>query len=291
MSTEVAVVEPGGRTVLSAAEMKVHVRRIQEVMRAVMKDGVHYGKIPGAGEKKTLFKPGAEVLCMAFHIAPSYRITDLSDSDCIRYRVVCVGTHQGTGVVLGEGLGEASSNEEKYKWRNAVCEEEFEETPEDRRRVKYQRSQNGVWKRMQVRTEPADIANTVLKMACKRAQVAMTINVTAASDIFTQDLEDMPEDLRASVAGEERHDPEQPQQRPQAKPQTQAPRASQNGNGGRMTGFCSERQVKLIAARLDDAGIPEKEFLDKFGIAAIGELPFGKVDDALRWIAAVAENA
>jgi hypothetical protein len=33
-------------------------------------------------------------------------------------------------------------------------------------------------------------------MACKRAMVAMILNVTAASDIFTQDIEDLPEELR-----------------------------------------------------------------------------------------------
>ena len=39
----------------------------------------------------------------------------------------------------------------------------------------------------------ADTYNTVLKMACKRALVHATINATAASDIFTQDLEDLPQ--------------------------------------------------------------------------------------------------
>jgi hypothetical protein len=33
-------------------------------------------------------------------------------------------------------------------------------------------------------------------MACKRAMIAMTLNVTAAPDIFTQDIEDLPEELR-----------------------------------------------------------------------------------------------
>src|SRR5690554_380757 len=208
MTTDVVTVDQAARVILSAAEMKAQVRRIQEVMKAVMKDGVHYGKIPGAGDKKTLFKPGAEVLCTAFRIAPSYRITDLSTSDEVRYRVVCIGTHQTTGTVLGEGMGEASTNEEKYKWRNAVCKEEFEDAPDDRRRIKWQRGSNGgAYERYQVRTEPADVANTVLKMACKRAQVAMAINVTAASDIFTQDLEDMPEEVRDSVAEEQPYQP------------------------------------------------------------------------------------
>lgn len=180
---------------LTAGQIRDHVNRVQEVMRAVMHKDTHYGIVPGS-KKPSLYKPGAEVLCAAFRVAPSYRIEDLSDADCVRYRVTCIGTHQTTLTVLGEGIGECSSNEEKYKWRRAVCAEEFDVTPNERRRVKFSSYQGKIQKAEQVRTEPADIANTVLKMAVKRAQVAMTLNVTAASDCFTQDIEDLPEELR-----------------------------------------------------------------------------------------------
>jgi hypothetical protein len=40
---------------------------------------------------------------------------------------------------------------------------------------------------------PADYYNTCLKMAKKRAHVDAILTATAASDIFTQDIEDMPE--------------------------------------------------------------------------------------------------
>lgn len=190
---EIAVVTE--QRALTAGEIRAHVNRVQEVMKAVMQKETHYGVVPGS-KKPSLYKPGAEVLCVTFRVAPSYKIEDLSNSDCVRYRITCVGTHQTSGIVLGEGVGECSSNEEKYKWRRAVCIEEFEDTPTDRRRVKYSTYQGKVQKTNQVRTEPADIANTVLKMAVKRAQVAMTLNVTAASDCFTQDIEDLPEELQ-----------------------------------------------------------------------------------------------
>ncbi len=193
MSNEIAVVRD--QAVLSAGEIRAHVNRVQEVMKAVMQKDVHYGVIPGS-KKPSLYKPGAEVLCATFRIAPSFKIEDLSNGDAIRYRIAAVATHQTSSVVLGEGVGECSSNEEKYKWRRAVCAEEFEDTPVDRRRVKYSKYQGKVEKTQQVRTEPADIANTVLKMAVKRAQVAMTLNVLAASDCFTQDIEDLPPELQ-----------------------------------------------------------------------------------------------
>jgi hypothetical protein len=180
----------------SAVEIRERVNLVQEVMRAVMKQDTHYGKIPGT-PKPTLYKPGAEVLCVAFRIAPEYRIEDLGDATTARYRVTCVGRHQVTGGALGEGVGECSSAEEKYKWRAAVCVEEFDLTPESMRRLKFAKWNNKIEKKIQVRTEAADLANTVLKMACKRAMIAMTLNVTAASDMFTQDIEDLPEELRA----------------------------------------------------------------------------------------------
>lgn len=281
MNTAVVMTSPNAVAhAMTAVEMKAQVQRIQQVMRAVMKDKVHYGVVPGT-PKPSLWKAGAEVLCATFRIADSYRVEDLSDDRRIRYRVTCVGTHQTTGIVLGEGLGTASSDEEKYQWRDAVCEEEFDEADEDQRRVKWQKGYNNgpPFKRLQIRTDPANAENTVLKMACKRAKIAMTLNVTAASDIFTQDLEDLPE---GTETGEEGHEPRQQQTR--GKPSTQAPRSRSNGNGNGGSGRCTDKQAKLIGVRLDSAGIPENEFLRRFGIKAIADLPFAKVNDALAWI-------
>jgi len=185
---------------LTAVALRANVNLVQEVMKAVMKDGTHYGVIPGT-PKPSLWKPGAEVLAATFRIAVSYKVEDLSTPDVVRYRVTAIGTHQTTNIVMGEGMGECSSGEEKYKWRKAVNANEFAFTTEDRRRVKFVKGFGNKpdYEVNQVRTEPADLANTVLKMACKRAQVAMTLNVTAASDIFTQDIEDLPEELRPGV--------------------------------------------------------------------------------------------
>jgi hypothetical protein len=181
----------------TAVAIRSQVNLVQEVMKAVMKDGTHYGVIPGT-PKPSLWKPGAEVLAATFRIAVSYKTEDLSTSDVVRYRVTAIGIHQTSSIVMGEGMGECSSGEEKYKWRKASANKEYDATAEDRRRIKYgyDKKKGQEYEIRQVRTEPADLANTVLKMACKRAQVAMILNVTAASDCFTQDIEDLPEELR-----------------------------------------------------------------------------------------------
>src|SRR5450830_2012812 len=102
----------------SVAEIRERVNLVQQVMQAIMKKDTHYGTIPGT-PKPTLYKPGAEVLCVTFRIAPIYRILDLSTDLVARFRVTCVGQQQVSDIMLGEGVGECSSAEEKYKWRAA----------------------------------------------------------------------------------------------------------------------------------------------------------------------------
>ena len=200
---------------LTANAVIARVRRIQEVMKAVMKKDTHYGVIPGC-KKESLYKPGAEVLLLTFRIAAEAPIVeDLSTPDAIRYRVTRNGTVNG--VLVASGIGECSSDEEKYKWRKAVCDQEFDETPADRKRSAWKNGRDGVYQVKQIRTNPADVANTILKMADKRGYVAMSILATAAGDIFTQDIEDLPPEIAEGLEshGEPAKKPITP---PQAKP-------------------------------------------------------------------------
>lgn len=205
MSNEVVTQGTGAKVLpsrMSVTEVTQHVIAVQEVMKALMKRDTHYGVIPGT-DKPALLKSGAELLCMTFRIADFYHVEDMSTDDVIRYRVICTGRHQLTGVDLGSGMGECSTGEEKYRWRKAICKEEFEATPKDMRRIKFGRKSGGHYTVEQVRTDNADLANTVLKMACKRAKIAMVLNVTAASDMFCQDLEDLDDVLREHLASQE----------------------------------------------------------------------------------------
>jgi len=186
---------------LTAKEIMANVQSIQQVMKDVMKDKVHYGVISGTN-KKTLYKAGSEKILATFHIAVDPEVIDLGTDDNIRYRVKCAGVLP-SGQIVGYGVGEASTDEEKYMWRKAVCDEEYEDTPEDRRRIKYGKYNYEIQKTKQIRTNPADLANTVLKMAKKRAQIDLTLTATAASDVFDQDLEDIPEEIRKGMVGEE----------------------------------------------------------------------------------------
>jgi hypothetical protein len=194
--TKLAVLDKG---VLSTAEVLARTHRIKEIQATVMKVNTHFGTIAGT-PKPTLYQPGADILLVTFRIAPKVgNLEDLSTEDQIRYRMTIKGLTQDTEAFLGEGVGECSSDEEKYRWRKAACEEEWQETDPTMRREKWRKGNAKPWKEKQVRTSPADVANTILKMAFKRAKVAMAINVTACSDVFAQDLEDLTEELREHI--------------------------------------------------------------------------------------------
>lgn len=182
--------------IMSVQAVTARINAIQEVTRAKMIENVHYGVIPGT-VKPTLFKAGSEMLLTMFNIGPQIRVDDLSTSDRIKYRVIVLGIHSPTGNPIGEGVGECSSNEEKFKWRNAICDEEFDEAPADQRRAKWCRGRSGsTYQAKQIRTNPEDLGNTVLKMAKKRAQIDMTLTALGVSDLFNQDIEDLPPELR-----------------------------------------------------------------------------------------------
>jgi len=257
---------------MSAAQIKDRVQLIQQVMHSVMKAKTHYDTIPGT-DKPTLLKAGSEVLMATFRIAVDPEVMDLSSSDDVRYRVRAIGRSQATGEIIGVGIGECSSSEEKYKWRRAVCDEEFGAASEERRRTKYARGRNDShYTIKQIRTEPADVANTVLKMAKKRAQVDLTLTALAASDIFAQDLEDIPEELREG--GEVK--PKAVQQ-PKAKEKKAEPKPEASKNAINAT------QVNMLRKKLEKAGKDESGFCEHFGIANIESLPSGKINDGLAW--------
>ena len=153
-------------------EVRQQVNQLQYLMQAVLKEGEHYGVVPGTKGKPTLFQSGAEKIAQMFHLIPTFKVerTDFNGGHR-EYQVTCELTSLDAGRVVGYGLGSCSTLESKYRYRS--------------------RWVNG----SKVKEENADIAdtwNTVLKIAKKRAFVDAVKSTTAASDIFTQDVEDLP---------------------------------------------------------------------------------------------------
>jgi hypothetical protein len=147
-----------------------------------LEEGTDYGTIPGT-EKKTLLKPGSEKVCNAYNVYAKHEILEREiDHDrevkwtirykargnraaseqsgvsygLYRYVVRSLLIHRPSGLIVGEGVGAASTMESRYV-RN-----------------------------------PRDQENTVLKIAKKRADVDATLTAFNLSERFTQDVEDLP---------------------------------------------------------------------------------------------------
>ena len=167
---------------------------IHEVLTRVMVKDVHYGIIPGT-PKPTLYQAGAEKICSTFRLAPRYEVEDLCEphNNFYRYRVKCSLVTIRDGLFVGSAMGEASSAEEKYQWEKAVCRKQWDMADPDKRRVKFQKakdSEDGFIEILQVQRNCADLANTVLKIGCKRAYISAVKGATAASDIMDVDMEE-----------------------------------------------------------------------------------------------------
>lgn len=213
------------QTAATPTDIVNQVTLIQNVMRDVMKLDIHYGVIPGTGGKPTLLKPGAEKLVLTFRLDPQYTWEkELMENGHRSYEFECTLYHIDSGKRLGSGTGICSTMEKKYRWRNKkhkcpFCGNESV--------IKGKAEYGGGWlcwkkndgcgakfndgdptiENQEVgKIENPDIAdcwNTVKKMAKKRAFVDAVLTVTAASDIFTQDVEELPREMLGNNTSKE----------------------------------------------------------------------------------------
>jgi hypothetical protein len=217
---------------MSVEAVKGRVQRVQEVMKAVMKEGVHYGKIvaESSSMKPSLWKPGAEVLAMTFGLAPMIQSVVTGDHPDIEFpytsrkkewfngakgrefrwveeKGVCKGyfevvstceIHSADGRVLARATGSCNNRENKYRT-----------------------------------TAVYDTRNTVRKMAEKRAFIAAMLMATAASDMFTQDVEDGDEEEHGQTG------------------------TQQTQGGGEKSSNMSEAQRRMVWGRAKFAGMSE----------------------------------
>ena len=175
---------------------------VQDVLKSQMQEDVHYGKIPGTGDKPTLLKAGAEMLRMVFNLRTYCTAEDvqISNKDDHKTYEICMHIQNKDGVNIATGLGTCSTMESKYKYRSQLTDRKVpSEYWESRDKALLGGSQyspkkvKGAWL-VSERVEhdnPADYYNTVKKMAKKRAMADGILTATCSSDLFTQDLEDL----------------------------------------------------------------------------------------------------
>lgn len=167
------------------------ITQVQAAVQKSLKSGHDYDTIPGTG-KPTLLKPGAEKILMMFGLTSEYEFLDkIEDYDkgVFAYTMKCILSRNGQKIT--EGVGSCNSKEDKYRWRWYKDADVPEGVDKDGLKSKTNR-----WGQTEYKLENEEIysqANTILKMAKKRAQVDATLTVASLSELFTQDIEDMKE--------------------------------------------------------------------------------------------------
>lgn len=247
---------------------------IRQVIKTLMREGEHYGVVPGTekydertGEdisKRTLYQPGADLLCLLFRLRPKFDDTLIENEGFIYVKVRCSLVHIPTGEVWSEGMGSANSRESRYlnQATQKIC-------PQCRKPTIFRSKKEGegwfCWRKKdgcgatfrdgdksiegqigQVATDKIwGLHNTILKIACKRSKVAAVLTATAASDIFTQDLED---DVEADVeSGDQETGAASPETQAAARPAGKAA----NGNGGKRATPVQVRDLNIALNELD----------------------------------------
>jgi|GEM_PF-2373174 len=201
--------------VASLEELKAAYDAKQAFVKALMVDGTDYGTIPGTGSRPTLLKPGAEKIAKLYGVRVAFHLVDYTEDwlgddhggePFFYYRYRCDWVKDGELIASSEAS--CNSWEEKYRYRTAkpIC-------PTCGEGLRKSKNDGGYycWIKMGgcgatfgpdvivgqqlgkiPNPNPADIVNTIQKMGQKRSMVSNALIVGDMSDIFTQDLEDLP---------------------------------------------------------------------------------------------------
>lgn len=219
------------------------IAQFQAVVRSALREGHDYGRIPGVGDKPTLLKPGAEKILMLLGLSSEYElIQQVEDYEkgFFAYTVRCVLSRNGLKIT--EGVGHANTRERRY----TVVKDKSKE-PRD----------------------PFSLANTVLKMAKKRALVDATLTVASLSDIFTQDLEDIVVEDEA----------------PQSHARQSGNRRNGNGQMKDPDGPATDSQTRAIYSIAKRAGLSDDEvkaiLQSQFGVESAKDLTKAQASKAI----------
>lgn len=240
----------GGRPMLFAGVLQQEQEQrdlLKKYIQQNMAEGTDYGVIPGT-DKRTLLKPGAEKLTDLFRCTATYtmeqRIEDW-DKPLFHYLFRAQVVNRETGDVIAEGFGSANSREGRYRWRNGErkCPSCGKATiikgkaefgggwlcfgKKGGCNAKFRDGDRSIESQEVGRVENDDVytmANTILKMAKKRALVDAAIALARCSDIFTQDVEDLGEDPEET----RRPEPAKTQPKHQQQPVNTGPQTDPN---------------------------------------------------------------
>lgn len=156
-------------------------KNFKEFLKGDLSDGVDYGKIPSV-DKPCLFKSGGEKIQMYLGLTPKYSMLnrEFVPNQVKKDKVWDDSTHKYNTVENFRNYYAWEFSCELYYGDKKVAEGVGAGNTEERKFVtQYQKTET-----------PDSLANTVIKLAKKRAFMDAILAVSGVSDIFTQDLED-----------------------------------------------------------------------------------------------------
>lgn len=274
-----ALIQVNESGIYPVAAIKQQLAAINDLMKSVMREGVHYGANPGCGDKFALLKPGAEKICMMFRLIVSQiDIVKNELAEGHREYEVSVTLTSPAGDVLGKGIGSASTMEKKYRYRAECMNKEVPSEYWKTRDIEllggpsyFARKSNKVWLIYQQveNPDPADYYNTALKMAKKRALHDAVITTTACSDIFAPEGD-----------GEGDFDPETGEVVTRSTGPA-APKKPRPNHTSPQAKKLTEGQLRVLNARREASGMTEKELCDLLGVKALADLEPHRLNEAI----------
>jgi len=225
MNQEIVITERKDEyQVVNVNDLKKRSYLVTEIKKEVMKENIHYGLVPGCGKKPTLFKNGAELLCMSFGLFPESNIQINELGEGHREYIVTTTLRNQNGFVVASSAGSCCTKESKYRYRGNELIPTGKPVPKKYWDEKNnailgagcvaKKDENGNWmifKKGDNKKENEDIAdvyNTVLKMAVKRSLVASVLLATGGSCEFTQDIEDYTENNSVQINDTQINEPQ-----------------------------------------------------------------------------------
>lgn len=150
------------------SRMIEHTRAMARIVKEAMTEGHDFGVIPGT-KKPSLYQPGADKLLTAFSLYAKPRLLESTVTPEFVSRTYTIDVyHRDSGALIASCAGSCNSAEDRF-YRKAGGQ------------------------RMPVFADARECMNTIDKMAQKRAKVGAAINALAIADLFTQDVEDLPQ--------------------------------------------------------------------------------------------------
>jgi len=248
-------------------------------------EGMDYGTIPGT-PKPTLYQPGAQKICELMKLRPRFdavpgRTIEDWERPLFAYTYRCVLVHIPSGYEVAECIASCNSMEGRYRWRTVgkrcpSCQGETirKSNPQygdgwycNRRAGGCGASFGGddgrITRQPAGRVENDDIysqVNTLDKMAQKRGLVGAALFVGRLSDVFTQDMEDMP----STHYADDGPPPQQQQQQrtAQQRPAPARPAPQQSAQDGARKTALAHLQGRMV----EQEGVDWGDFLAFLGV-------------------------